>query len=464
MIAKASIFTIAKLVAELTALAFFVLLSRFYGSSGVGVFTFSMAVGGYFLVFSQGGLYSFTLRDVTRSLDKTDLIKNILLARSLLIGLSLIVLSLVSYVLSDEIISVYVIFLIGLYCILLGLVSGISAIYVGDGKVLLGGGLEALIRILAVSFAGLLIWLGFELEVIFSSLVAVLTIGSVVFLFGVFKRYNIDKFRVDVGALIDTLRKGLPFLLAGIYRQTTQRLDFVVLGFVASIELVGQYGMAQRIMQAFALTAYFVSNSVLPETKNLQLRSSNEMKIINTLSFITVAILVMPLGAVALIHTSDLIDLIYGEGYKETIMVMKAFAMLLVIIPLRECSTTLMLGIGQEKEWSKTWRNTAFLSVGIVPLSGYFLELYGIVFALVFLESLLLAQMLLKLRATIRWSQLLVQVFISIITLGLIKITVDALGLNGMFLMTLAAEAGLYMLFMLGFWFLYLRNRMLKLR
>ncbi len=169
-----SFLTIGKILGDLFTFLFFVVLSKTFGEEGIGQYSFAMALTGFFAVFSDFGLYPFTIKEISR---RTSLFEDYygrifslrLILSAATFGVLLLVLPFLPFPYETKLI----IAVIGAYQVIAKLVEGIEATFVAREDTHLAGLIEASFKATAALAGIAVVMAGGSLAIALATLPAV---------------------------------------------------------------------------------------------------------------------------------------------------------------------------------------------------------------------------------------------------------------------------------------------------
>ncbi len=333
--------TIAKNTAVLFAatiisyiLAFFVniYIARYLGAEGFGILSLAIALTGIFTIFTDLGLNTLTIREVTRDkvltnkyLFNTSIIK-IFLA-FLTFGLIFTTVNIIGY---PEEVS-YVIYIITLSVIFTAFTNIFNSMFQAYEQMeymSIGNILNSVIL-----FTGVIIGTTYKLDIsFFATIYLVASVFVLIYSFITYIwKFPKPKINLDLSFWKSTLKEALPFGATSIFGSIYYWIDSVMLSQMVGNEVVGWYNAAYRLMMVFLaiytvyLAAIFPAMSKFYKTSDEYLRFSYER------SYKYLLIVSLPIAVGITLLADKIILLIYGNGYIPAIF---ALQILIWTIPL----------------------------------------------------------------------------------------------------------------------------------
>jgi O-antigen/teichoic acid export membrane protein len=349
-----SFLTSGQIVGDIFTFFLFVLLSRTFGEKGIGQYSFAMAFTGFFAVLSDFGLYTYTIKEVSRR--KSKFIKCFGNIFSLRLALSLAFscfLFITVYFLPFPSETKLVILIIGFFQILSFFMDGIGATFVAHEDSQYSAMLSAAFRGVAALAGILVMWSG-------GSLVATLItlpVTAFVFLliaYGIMKRqYGTPSTEWSIEPLKKTMNDAKPYAISGILAQIYSRLDVVLLGFFWGEAFAGVYNVGYRIIFLLIFLPHYASVAILPMTSQLFDESKKELKSLYHKSINTLILITLPMTAGLWLLSNDIIELIFGKNFTESATVLSILSVLLVLTSLDRIMGTFLMSCDRQKTRTK---------------------------------------------------------------------------------------------------------------
>lgn len=322
----------AELITKFLMFILIVLIARYLGDVSYGKYAFAMAFTSFFLILSDLGLSTLTIREVAREkelagkyLGNLSLVKLILSVVSFL--LLVVIINLMNYPV-DTTLAVYI---AGMYVV----VSSFNQFFISFFRAFEKMEYEMLVRVfekvIAFTLVISLIYLGHGLIEI---MLAYLLSGIFSFLISgliVLKRFTKPEFKVDVSFLKHAIKEALPFGFTAVFVAIYFKIDTVMLSMMKGNAVVGWYNAAyQIIFGLMVLPAAFV-NAVFPIMSRYYKQSKESLEIVYETTLRYLLILAIPITAIGFIFSDEVIVLLYGQQYVHSV---QALRVLIFIVPV----------------------------------------------------------------------------------------------------------------------------------
>jgi len=409
-----STMTGVKVASDVFTFAFFVVLSRTFGQDGIGQYSFGMAVTGFFAVFADFGLYNLNIKEASRkdgSLRDDFGAALILRVGYTLLGLAGLVIVVQFLPLSEQ--GRTIVLLLGVYQFAYRLTYGFSSLFVAKERMGVVAGLEFVLRVVT-SIAGVCIALwGGSLVLAVGVLPAVAVIEVFVAFALAVRHFGAPNLRVGWRFTLDTAKRAAPYGLSGILFQLQSRVDVFLIGILLSEAAVGVYNAAYRVVFMLSFLTYYAGVAIFPAASRLYAESREQLGQLYATSLRIFVLLGVPAAVGIALVASELVPLIFGEGFEETVVVLRLLALLVLLSGLKNLlSFFLMACDGQAKRVKNQWiaavTNIA-LNLVLIPIWG----VVGAALSVIFAEALLATLLMLEISRRIGWPAIQSRVWIS---------------------------------------------------
>jgi O-antigen/teichoic acid export membrane protein len=396
-----------KLLGDLFTFFLFVALSRVFGQEGLGYYSFAMAVGGFLLILSDFGLYSYSVKEMSRMQDQLEIYYGKIFTLRLLLSLAviLVLLLILPWIpLSAEM--KLILLLLGVQQVLYSLVDGFSAVFVAREEMYLAALLEFSMRAVGALAAIAVIFLGGSL--VFSlamlPLVTLFQVGASYW--AVKGRYGSPRLGLSKDFGIHILRETFPFALSRLLGQLATRLDILLLGILIGAAATGVYNAAYRVVFMLMIISFFASLALFPNASRLYVDDRQELARFYQRSMSMIVLAGLPISAGIWLIAPSLVRIIYGSGFAESGIVLRFLAWLVFLSFLNNTLGMFLTACDRQTtrtriQWIVVWVNGAG-NLLLIPLIG----LRGAAIVTLFSESLLVILLLLQLKKVLGWPQI----------------------------------------------------------
>jgi O-antigen/teichoic acid export membrane protein len=309
---------ISQIASYIIGFFFIMYTARYLGAEGFGILSFALAFTGIFGVFSDLGLSTLTVREVSR--DKslaTKYLENIAVMKIILaiitFGLIALMINLLGY--PEQ--TIKVVYLVALSIIFNAFSGMFYSIFQAYEKMEYQSGGHILSSALMLSGALFAISQGFSV-VGFASIYFIVSaiVWGYSFVVCAWK-FVLPKIEVDWGFWKPTIKEALPFGLTGIFITIYYYIDTVMLSLMVpnANEVIGWYNAAYRLVLIllFIPSVYFAS--VFPVMSRLFKTSEESLKFTFKRSFKYMTMIAIPIGVGTTLLADRIILLIFRSEF-----------------------------------------------------------------------------------------------------------------------------------------------------
>lgn len=370
-----SFLVVGKILGDAFTFLFFVVLSRIFGQEGIGQYSFAMALTGFFAVLADFGFYHLSIKEISRhTMTVGKVYGKIFVLRVGLSCIALILLLLMLFVFpfSSEI--QLVIILIGGYQVLYTLVDGFGAIFVAQEEMHFAALLEFSFRSLG-TLLGILLAIWSKSLVITIAILPVISLLQVVVAYGfVIKKYGKFSLAVSWGSLMQQIGEALPYVLSEFLRQLGSRVDVILLGLFLGTVASGIYNMAYRIIFLLEFLPYFASIALFPLASKWYINAREDLRRLYHTALQVAILLGLPVAAGLWLIAPQVIGLLFGEGFVESVSILRFLAWLFFLSCLKHLLGIFLTSCDRQanrtqKQWIAAWINVLG-NISLIPLFG----------------------------------------------------------------------------------------------
>jgi O-antigen/teichoic acid export membrane protein len=333
---NALLLTVAQIVSSSLSFFYMVFIARYLGVEQFGILSFAIAFVGIFGIVTDLGLSTLATRDIARdeSLARKYLGTILTLKIALVViayGLIAVTINLLGYP-SQTIIVVY---LLALSTIILAFVSAFYSVF------------RAFQRLEFQSFATILqsgLLLGGALLVItlnagiFGIAIAYSVSSAAVLLFSVFIctwKFVKPRFQFEWSFARHITWQSLPFALIIFSSYLYTWIDTTLLSLMKGSEVVGWYSAAYKLILAFSFIPVVIQTAVFPIMSKYFVSSQDSLRLVFEKLLKIMLILALPLGIATMFTANQIILLVFGEQYLNTVIALQILIWSLVVIFIR---------------------------------------------------------------------------------------------------------------------------------
>jgi O-antigen/teichoic acid export membrane protein len=296
-----------------------VFLARFLGDVQYGKYAFAFAFTSLFLIISDLGLSTLSIREIARAPHKAgEYLITISLTK---LVLSLIMVALIAIVINlmhyprDTTIAVYIVASITVFT---SFSTFFRAIFRAFEKMEYEAMTVVIERVLVVGAAIALLYLGYGLiEVVFAMLVAQ-AIACVFTLMICVRKFARPQLRFDFSLSKRLVKAALPFGIASLFAAIIFQTDTVMLSIMKGDAVVGWYNAAYRLVLGIIFIPSAFVSSVYPVLSRYFVSSKDSLAMGYEKSFKFLGTMAIPLGIGSTLIAGKLIFLLYGTEFANS--------------------------------------------------------------------------------------------------------------------------------------------------
>ncbi len=406
--------TIGKILGDFFLFIMFVVISRAFGQEGLGQYSFAIALTGFFMVLADFGLEYLSIKELSRHSDAVGAYYGGIFLLRLLLSLiaTLLLLLLVAFLpLSND--AKIIIILVGVYQFAYKLMDGFAAIFMAREEMHTAALLTSSLRIVAALLAVVVILAGGSL-IIALAMLPLVGVVQVFVGYGFVHRYHGPlQLSFSWSYLNDTLRRSLPFAITEFLRQISTRTDVVLLGFMAGAAAAGIYNGAYRIIFLLQFLPFFGAMSLFPLASKLYVQARDESIALYHKSLNASVLLGIPASFGLWLIAPQLILLIFGTEFVESIDVLRWLAWMVFLFCLKFIMQIFLMACDHQNEMMRRQWIAAVVGVILMAVLIFLHGPEGAAIAVLCAEVLLVLLYAHALVPLLGWPQIGIRLLIS---------------------------------------------------
>lgn len=316
--------TFAEVFSRILSFFLAVWVARYLGVANYGKYNFVFSFPGLFVVLTDFGLSTLTIREVSRdrALAKK-YINNIILLKFILSTLTLLGIVIISQFLGKTEEVKVMLYFAAIVMIFQSLNQFFQSIFRSFGKM----EYEFLSRIIfsIVLFLASLSVIYLNLGVLFlvlCSLLATIISFTVTILIST-SNFGRFKMEFDKNFLSHLVKESFPFFLSGIFVSIYWYIDVTMLSLIKSDLIVGWYTAATKLIFFLLIIPSIVFSAVFPVSSRLYEVSNEKLKAIFRRSFELMAIIAIPLAIGTTMTAGKIIFSLYGSAFAPSVFALQ---------------------------------------------------------------------------------------------------------------------------------------------
>ncbi|WP_304125857.1 flippase [Methanosphaera cuniculi] len=402
IIKNSSLLIIASLINNLMTFILTLFTARYLGTYNFGLISSATSLVGIFEIFTDMGLATFAIREVSRDKTLTSryfgtvFFLRVIFSVVTFIAYTLVVL--LSHTFTPEGIDVMIIF--GVYMIFNSLTlcnyslfqSNEKMQYQTIGNVIYSASVLAII--LLIIFNGgnvIIVSLAYPIAII-------LSFSYTVYI--AIKHYPKLSLCLERAFLKKLITKGVPFGISYVFTSIYFWIALTILTFMSGSVAVGLFSASQKLLLVIAAMITLISNSIFPVMSELFTKDKLKLADLYHKLMKYMLIISMPIVLGCVIFSHDIIYIIYGASYTQGSNALSILIWAGIFLFLSNISTTLLGAINRQFTVTKIVAIGAFVSIILNVILIKFYSYIGASISTVCIEALILSLTLYALSKT----------------------------------------------------------------
>lgn len=324
--------------------------ARYLGVEGFGTLSFALAFTGIFNVLADMGLSTLTTRDVSRNTALTNkYVTNILFLKIILGIITFLLIFTTINLLNYPKETLNVVYIISLSIVVGNFSTIIYPIFQANLKM----EYQAISQILnsAILFLSALFAISHGFGIVkFASIYLITNLIVLIFNFVVyFIKFGSIKIGIDFEFCRYLIKEALPLSLSLIFSTIAFRIDSVMLSLIINNTAVGWYTASYKLMEATLFIPMVIAIAVLPVFSNFYLSSKKSLEISYQKSVKYLIILGLPVSVGTTLLANEIITLIYGQGFSNSVFSLQILIWTIPFIFLTSIFKTFFVSTDKQK-------------------------------------------------------------------------------------------------------------------
>jgi O-antigen/teichoic acid export membrane protein len=403
-----------RLLGDAATFAFLVVISRWYGDSGLGDYTFAMAIALFYAVLADLGIYAMFLREFAhRSQPLIDYFSRVFSLGVVLVFISFVALLISVMVMPFPKETRIMILIIGTYQLVYKMAEGCSYAFLAAEQTHVSACLEVVSKTVAAVLSSTMIVLGLPLSVALMALpcVALGHFGAAYLLVSI--RIGRPRLLFQRAELLAVLRPAGKYAASALQVPIHGRADVITLGLLLDAAAVGVYNAAFRIVMLLNVVANLASLGLFPLISKLYASSQEDVGIAYHATLRVSLLITLPAAAGLWLIAPRLIIPIFGPDFIESVPALRFLCWLVVVFPLRSLLASFLAASGLQATRAKIeWVGTAMTVIGCVLLVTA-AGAVGAAIAVLLAEGIMVAMMMARLSTLWGWPDVGLRVLMS---------------------------------------------------
>lgn len=350
--------------------------ARYLGANGLGILSTAIALSGIFAVFTDLGLSTLIIREVSR--DKTlkdKYLGNTFIIRTIVAFLTFGLIVIFAHISNYPPETRNIIYIISIPIIITVFPGIFTSIF--QAYELMEYQAISLILNSTLFFAGtiFLIFKGsgiqeFALLYIFTAII-ILAYSLVMYIW----KFSLPKIDIDLNLWKPMLKNALPLSFTLIFSAIAFKVDTVILSLLKNSVAVGYYTAPYALMQALLFIPAAFTAAIFPILSKFHVSSKSSVEITYEKSFKYLSMLGLPIAVGTTLLANPIILLIYKEGFTQSIIALKILIWTIPFIFMTFMFGTLLAAINKQNLTAKILFILMFFNIVLnlifIPVFNY---------------------------------------------------------------------------------------------
>jgi len=359
-----SLLTTAHIVEKVISLIIIIILARYLGVEGYGIYALALSFIGLFIQLLDGGLNSLLMRETARKVaDRQQLLGRVLAGKVIMgvvVFLGIVCLAIGLAYPKD---ALYSILIYGMAMIFLSFADTFRAVFLAFEKAVFEGLLLMLNRFLLLGGIVLCIVLNIKIPNI---MVSYLVSGLIVLWLGSYlckKIFYAPSWDMDKKSIKNLFKDAMPFAVGAIMAEIFYNIDSVMISKMVGLESVGYYNAAYKLSYSGVLLANTMTLAIYPYLTKNWLGDKNKVFDMFRRLFKMLVILSMAFSLTAAILSDNIIVLVFGNQFKESIVLFQLLVFALPPLFLMHLTNRTLDAVGEQRFKANTMITGVIINV-----------------------------------------------------------------------------------------------------
>ena len=345
-----SLLTTAHIIEKVISFIIIIVLARYLGAEGYGIYALALSFIGLFIQLLDGGLNCLLMRETARKVaDRQQLLGRVLAGKVIMgvvVFLGIVCLAIGLAYPKD---ALYSILIYGIAMIILSFTDTFRAVFLAFEKAEFEGLLLTLNRFLLLGGIVFCVVLHIRIpEIMVSYLVSsliVLWLGSYLCK----KIFFTPSWDMDYKSIKNLFKEAMPFAVGAMMAEIFYNIDNVMISKMVGLESVGYYNAAYKLSYSGVLLANTMTLAIFPYLTKNWLGDKNKVFDMFRKLFKMFIILSMAFSLTAAILSDHIIVLVFGNQFKESIVLFQLLVFALPPLFLMHLTNRTLDAIGEQR-------------------------------------------------------------------------------------------------------------------
>lgn len=366
---------ISQIIMYVIGLFITIYMANYLGPLGWGIINTALSLTAIFSVFTDLGLGTLTIREVSRDKSLTNkYTANIAVIKFILAFFTFFLVFLTVHIIHYSQEEISVIYFITVSVILSSFSGMFYSIFQAYEKMEIQSLAVILNSILML--IGVIVVILYRLDVLaFALLYLVSSVIILIYALGVYiMKFRLPKIEIDYNFWQTAIMAALPLSLVSIFSLIAFRIDTVLLSILKTSVEVGYYSASYRLMEVLLFIPSVFSAAIFPVFSTFFVSSKDSLKYAYKKSFKYLTILSLPLTVGVTLLAPQIILFIYPK-YTPSILILQILIWTIPITFLNYIFGTIMPAMNRQKSLLKVTFITMIVNISLnlifIPLYSY---------------------------------------------------------------------------------------------
>lgn len=318
------VLSISQMSSFLIAFFYTIALARYLGSDGFGTLSFALAFAGIISLIADLGINTFVVKEVAKDKSLAEkYLGNLFIVKVILSLISLLSVLLIFSILDYPFETKLVIYMIVLSVLIYSLANIFNSIFQAYEKMEYQSFGQILYTILMFGGIYFSIIQGYNI-IIFAIIYLISSLFILIFNISVcIWKFSPLRLKMDLNFSKNKTKEAMPFGVNSIFVAVYVSIDSVILSFIQGNQAVGWYSAAYKIVNVLMIIQIVSNIAIFPVMTKFHIQSKNSLKKLVDNYFKLMLIISFPLGVGITILSKNIILLIYGIPYTNSIIALQ---------------------------------------------------------------------------------------------------------------------------------------------
>jgi O-antigen/teichoic acid export membrane protein len=341
---------ISDLINKILGLVFIFYVARFLGDTNFGKYSFALAFTLFIYTLTDIGLSNYMVRELARNIEKINcFIDNILSIKIILSLLSALLIVFLMQLLDYSEEMKHIIYIFSIFWIVSSFSYTLKSIF-RSYEIMEYEALTSIIeRLISFSYGIYLLFSGYGLIEISEAILFASIMSLLIGLYTVCIKYHVPRFSVNIKIWKQILSNSVHFGLVSIFIVIYFKIDVIMLSFMKGNEVVGWYNASYILIDSLMFISSFYLISIYPVLSRYFIESKESMNLAYIESFRYLFVISLPIAIGTTLLSEEIILLIYGSEFVNSINVLKILIWSLILVSLNSLLGTVLRSANQQK-------------------------------------------------------------------------------------------------------------------